>query len=197
MTVLPVAVAVSVPVVSMGPATLKEDVERALFQVEPVSTPVMPVAALVETIMPLLVTVTPLAIAMGPAITRFAVGLNVRFAVIDNPAVFEIPVPPDPSMVAPAPLKVIRPEPLKVPLTERLPPTPIVYVEPASVAPELTVRALLIVVLTPNVVIPVEIVKLLNVVPAEPPSAWLAPLNVTMPVPGVNVQPLFVQLPTT
>ena len=140
MTVLPVAVAVSVPVASMGPATLKEDVDRALFQVEVTSTPVMPVAALVETIMPLLVTVTPLAIAMGPAIVRFAVGLTVWFAVIDSPAVSEIPVPPDPSMVAPAPLKVISPEPLKVPFTRRLPPTPIVYVEPASVAPELTVR---------------------------------------------------------
>ena len=140
MTVLPVAVAVSVPVVSMGPATLKEDVDRALFQVEVTSTPVMPVAALVETIMPLLVTVTPLAIAMGPAIVRFAVGLTVWFAVIDNPAVFEIPVPPDPSMVAPAPLKVISPEPLKVPFTRRLPPTPIVYVEVASVVPLPIVR---------------------------------------------------------
>ena len=197
MTVLPAAVAVSVPVVSMGPAILKEDVDRALFQVEVPSTPVMPVAALVETIIPLLVTVTPLAMAMGPAIVRFAVGLTVWFAVIDNPAVSEIPVPPDPSMVAPAPLRVIRPEPLKVPFTRRLPPTPIVYVEPASVAPELMVRALLMVVLTPNVVVPVRIVRLLNVVPAEPPSAWTAPLKVTVPVPGVNVAPLFVQLPVT
>ena len=100
-------------------------------------------------------------------------------------------------MVAPAPFNVIRPEPLNVPFTRRLPPTPMVYVEPANVAPELTVRAPLIVVLTPNVVVPVEIVKLLNVVPDEPPSAWPAPLKVTVPVPGVNVAPLFVQLPVT
>ena len=169
MTVLPTAVAVSVPVVSMGPATLKEDVDRALFQVEVPSTPAMPVATLVETIMPLLVTVTPLLMVIGHAMVRFAVGLTVRFAVIVNPVVFEIPVPPDPSMVAPAPLKVIRPEPLKVPFTRRLPPTPMVYVEPANVAPELTVRALLIVVLTPNVVVPVEIVRLLNVCEAAVP----------------------------
>ena len=77
MTVLPAAVAVSVPVVSMGPAMLKEDVEAALFQVEVPAPPVIPVAALVETIMPLLVTVTPVAIAMGPAMVRFAVTLTV------------------------------------------------------------------------------------------------------------------------
>ena len=141
MTVLPVAVAVNVPEgLNMGPAILKEDVEVALFHMELASTPVMPVAALVETIMPLLVTVTPLLMFIGHAMVRFAVELTVRFAVIVNPVVFEIPVPPDPSMVAPAPLKVIRPEPLKVPFTRRLPPTPMVYVEPASVEPELTVR---------------------------------------------------------
>ena len=54
---------------------------------------------------------------------------------IDNPVVFEIPVPPEPSIVAPAPLRVISPVPLKVPFTRRLPPTPMVYVEVASVAP--------------------------------------------------------------
>ena len=71
-----------------------------------------------------------------------------------------------------------------------------VYVEPANVAPELTVRALLIVVLTPNVVIPVEIVKLLNVVPAVPLIAWApVPLKVTVPAPGVNMPVLLVQLP--
>ena len=138
MTVLPAAVAVNMPVVSMGPTMLKEDVEAALFQVEAPSPPIIPVAA-VETIMPLLVTVTPLLIFIGHAMVRFAVELTVRFAVIVNPVVFEIPVPPDPSMVAPAPLRVISPEPLKVPFTRRLPPTPIVYVEPDSVAPELTV----------------------------------------------------------
>ena len=200
MTVLPTAVAVSVPVVSMGPATLKEDVDRALFQVESPSPPIIPVAA-VETIMPLLVTVTPLLIFIGHAMVRFAVELTVRFAVIVNPVVFEIPVPPDPSMVAPAPLKVIRPEPLKVPFTRRLPPTPIVYGEPASVAPELTVRAPLIVVLVPNVVVPVgiKIIRLLNVCEAaEPFITWASvPLKVTVPVPGVNVPPLLVQLPAT
>ena len=139
MTVLPATVAVSVPVVSMGPAMLKEDVEAALLQVEAPSPPIIPVAA-VETIMPLLVTVTPLLIFIGHAMVRFAVELTVRFAVIVNPVVFEIPVPPDPSMVAPAPLRVISPEPLKVPFTRRLPPTPMVYVEPANVAPGLTVR---------------------------------------------------------
>ena len=149
---LPVAVAVNVPVVSMGPAILKEDVDKALFQVEVPSTPVMPVAALVDTIIPLLVTVTPLLMAMGPAMVRFAVALTVWFAVIDNPVVFEIPVPPDPSMVAPAPLKVIRPEPLKVPLTERLPPNPMVYVEVASVVPLPIVRLPEITELTASVV---------------------------------------------
>ena len=74
---LPAAVAVNVPVVSMGPAMLKEDVAAALFQVEVPSAPVMPVAVLVETITPLLVTVTPLLIAMGPAMVRFAVALIV------------------------------------------------------------------------------------------------------------------------
>ena len=71
-------------------------------------------------------------------------------------------------------------------------------VEPANVAPELTVRALLIVMLTPNVVVPVgiEIIKLLNVVPVEPLITWASvPLKVTVPVPGVNVPPLLVQLP--
>ena len=140
MTVLPVAVAVSVPVVSMGPATIKEDVDRALFQVELPAIPAIPVAALVETIMPLLVTVTPLLMVIGHAMVRFAVELTVRFAVIVNPVVFEIPVPPDPSMVAPAPLRVISPVPLKVPFTRRLPPTLMVYPPLASVAPELTVR---------------------------------------------------------
>ena len=140
MTVLPAMVAVSVPVVSMGPAILKEDVASALFQVEPASMPAIPVAALVETIMPLLVTVTPLLMVIGHAMVRFAVELTVRFAVIVNPVVFEIPVPPDPSMVAPAPLKVISPVPLKVPFTRRLPPTPMVNPPLANVAPELTVR---------------------------------------------------------
>ena len=150
---MPVVVAVSVPVVSIGPVMLKEDVEAALFQVELASIPVIPVAALVETIMPLLVTVTPLLMVIGHAMVRFAVELTVRFTVIVNPVVFEIPVPPLPSIVAPAPLRVIRPEPLKVPFTRRLPPTPMVYVEPANVEPELTLRAPLIVVLAPRVVV--------------------------------------------
>ena len=139
MTVLPVAVAVNVPVASIGPAIVKEDVDRALFQVELPAAPIIPVAA-VETIMPLLVTVTPLLMFIGHAMVRFAVELTVRFAVIVNPVVFEIPVPPDPSMVAPAPLRVISPVPLKVPFTRRLPPTPMVFPPLANVAPELTVR---------------------------------------------------------
>ena len=192
---LPVAVAVNVPVVSMGPAMVKEE-DSALFQMEVPSIPIIPVAA-VETITPLLVTVTPLLIFIGHAMVRFAVELIVRFAVIVNPVLFVIPAPPEPSIVVPAPLRVISPEPLKVPFTRRLPPTPMVNVEPANVAPGLTLRALLTVVLTPNVVVPpdVEIVKLLNVVPAEPVSAWApALLKVTVPVPGVNVPPLLVQL---
>ena len=65
---------------------------------------------------------------------------------------FEIPVPPDPSMVAPAPLKVISPDPLKVPFTRRLPPKFMVYVEVASVVPLPIVRLPEITELTASVV---------------------------------------------
>ena len=73
---LPDKFAVNVPVASMGPVMLKEDVASALFQVELTAAPVIPAAAL-ETITPLLVTVTPLLIAMSPATVRFAVALIV------------------------------------------------------------------------------------------------------------------------
>ena len=39
--------------------------------------------------------------------------------------------------------------------------------------------------------------RLLNVVVLEPPSVFVVPERVTVPVPALNVPPLFVQLPAT
>ena len=79
-----------------------------------------------------------------------------------------IPAPPEPSIVAPAPLRVIAPVvPLKVPFTRRLPPTPMVYVKPANVEPELTVSEALMVLLAFKVIVPV----LAIITPPEPENA--------------------------
>ena len=166
---LPFAAAINVPVVSMGPTMLKEDVDAALFQ-ELSAAPVIPAAA-EETITPLLVTVTPGLIAISPAMARFAVALIVRSVVIANPALFvipKLPAPLEPSIVTPVPLRVITPVvPLKVPFTERLPPTPIVRVAPANVAPELTVREELMTLSAFKVTVPALVAIITPPVPAN------------------------------
>ena len=94
-----------------------------------------------------------------------------------------IPAPPEPSIVAPAPLRVIAPVvPLKVPFTRRLPPTPMVYVKPANVEPVPIERS-------------PEIARLAAaVVDTAPPKVKL-PLIVVMPACKMSVPlPLRVRL---
>src|SRR5947207_1992082 len=102
------------------------------------------------------------------------------------------------------PLKITVPVPgVNVPLLLQLAPTLTVAAVPTSKVPALIVRVpfkVRLVVLPPTLnVCPVLLtVRLLNVwLDALPPILWgpLAFWKVTVPVPGVNVPPLLIQLP--
>lgn len=106
MTVLALVDGMSVPVASIAPATFK--VAPAAFdQVEPPAEPVMAPLALM---VPLLVITTAAVMAIVWATVRLAVAAMV-FAVESA----KLPVPPtepEPSIVAPEPLRVIAPVPV-------------------------------------------------------------------------------------
>jgi hypothetical protein len=127
----------------------------------------MPPAVAVVTA-PLFVTVLEPVTAIVPEKERFAVERIVCEALIVSVAV--LVTDPVPSIVVPAPLRVIAPVPLSVPFTTRFPETPSVKVEVANTPDELIVTPVMVLLAGKVTVCPAAMTTLSAATGTTPPT---------------------------